>query len=131
MIDGIGQFENDAEHVPNDRAQPTVVYAGSLRTSTEWTAGRRRLGPNRPAGHALEVYGTGTGWLGREVAAEQTQIEGPRLLSRGGPAEGLPVGRSARPAATDEPGFVRYSFPSKIIEYLASGTPVLTTRWSV
>ena len=32
-----------------------------------------------------------------------------------------------QPRPTNQ-SFVRYSFPSKLIEYMASGTPVLTTR---
>jgi glycosyltransferase involved in cell wall biosynthesis len=129
VIDGIGQFDGDAEHVRNDRTQPTVVYAGSLRASY----GVDRLvdavsGLTDPPA-TLEVYGSGelAGWVS-EVAAEQTQIEGPRLLSR---EDLLRAYRSAdllvQPRPTNQ-SFVRYSFPSKMIEYMASGTPVLTTR---
>jgi glycosyltransferase involved in cell wall biosynthesis len=129
VIDGIGQFESNAEQVRIDRTQPTVVYAGSLRTSY----GVDRLvdavsGLTDPPA-TLEVFGNGelAGWVS-EVAAEQTQIKGPRLLSR---EDLLRAYRSAdllvQPRPTNQ-SFVRYSFPSKIIEYMASGTPVLTTR---
>ena len=129
VVDGIGQFDSDAEHVRKDRTQPTVVYAGSLRSSY----GVDRLVDavsgltNPPA--TLQVFGNGelADWVS-EVAAEQTQIEGPRLLSR---EDLLRAYRSAdllvQPRPTNQ-SFVRYSFPSKIIEYMASGTPVLTTR---
>jgi glycosyltransferase involved in cell wall biosynthesis len=129
VMDGIGRFESDAEHVRKDRSRPTVVYAGSLRTSY----GVARLvdavsGLTDPPA-TLEVYGNGelAGWVS-EVAAEQTQIKLPRLLSR---EDLLRAYRSAdllvQPRPTNQ-SFVRYSFPSKIIEYMASGTPVLTTR---
>jgi glycosyltransferase involved in cell wall biosynthesis len=129
VIDGIGRFEGDAEQVRRDRTRPTVVYAGSLRTGY----GVDRLvdavaGLTDPPA-TLEVYGNGelAGWVS-EVAAEQTQINGPRLLSR---EDLLTAYRSAdllvQPRPTNQ-SFVRYSFPSKMIEYLASGTPVLTTR---
>jgi glycosyltransferase involved in cell wall biosynthesis len=62
------------------------------------------------------------------MAAQRTEIVGPRLLSR---EQLLEAYRSAdllvQPRPPDQ-SFVRYSFPSKIIEYLASGVPVLTTR---
>jgi glycosyltransferase involved in cell wall biosynthesis len=129
VIDGIGRFDRADEHVRTARTQPTVVYAGSLRTSY----GVDRLvdavaGLTDPPA-TLQVYGNGelAGWIS-EVAAEQTRIEGPRLLSR---EDLLRAYRSAdllvQPRPTDQ-SFVRYSFPSKIIEYMASGTPVLTTR---
>jgi glycosyltransferase involved in cell wall biosynthesis len=129
VIDGIGQFESDVEHLRKDRTQPTVVYAGSLRTSY----GVDRLvdavsGLTDPPA-TLEVYGNGelAGWIS-EVAAQQSQVKGPRLLSR---EDLLRAYRSAdllvQPRPTNQ-SFVRYSFPSKMIEYMASGTPVLTTR---
>jgi glycosyltransferase involved in cell wall biosynthesis len=77
----------------------------------------------------LEVYGNGelAGRVG-ELAAKRAEVVGPRLLAR---EELLAAYRSAdllvQPRPTDQ-SFVRYSFPSKIIEYMASGTPVLTTR---
>jgi glycosyltransferase involved in cell wall biosynthesis len=129
VIDGIGRFESADRHVRMARTQPAVVYAGSLRTSY----GVDRLvdavsGLTDPPA-TLEVYGNGelAGWVS-EVAAEQTRIEGPRLLSRD---DLLRAYQSAdllvQPRPTNQ-SFVRYSFPSKIIEYMASGTPVLTTR---
>jgi glycosyltransferase involved in cell wall biosynthesis len=129
VIDGIARFESDADYVRKDRSRPTVVYAGSLRISY----GVDRLvdavsGLTDPPA-TLEVYGNGelADWVSK-VAAEQTQIKGPRLLSR---EELLRAYRSAdllvQPRPTNQ-SFVRYSFPSKIIEYMASGTPVLTTR---
>jgi glycosyltransferase involved in cell wall biosynthesis len=129
VIDGIGRFDGDAEDPRKDRNRHTVVYAGSLRTSY----GVERLVDavsgltNPPA--TLEVYGSGelAGWVS-EIAAEQIQISEPRLLSRD---ELLRAYRSADLLVQPRPvnqSFVRYSFPSKIIEYMASGTPVLTTR---
>ena len=129
VMDGIGRFDSEAEHLRPNRSRPTVVYAGSLRASY----GVDRLvdavaGLTDPP-VTLEVYGSGelAGWVS-DVAAERAQIEGPRLLSR----EDLQrTYRAAdllvQPRPTNQ-SFVRYSFPSKIIEYLASGTPVLTTR---
>jgi glycosyltransferase involved in cell wall biosynthesis len=129
VIDGIGRFDNEAEDRRKGRTGYTVVYAGSLRTSY----GVDRLvdavaGLTDPPA-TLEVYGSGelAGWVSK-VAAEQAQICGPRLLPR---EDLLRAYRSADLLVQPRPpnqSFVRYSFPSKIIEYMASGTPVLTTR---
>ena len=129
VIDGISQFSCEAEVPRKNRTRRTVIYAGSLRASY----GVDRLvhavsGLTEPPA-TLEVYGSGelADWV-RDVAAGQAQVNGPRLLSR----EDLTTAyRSAdllvQPRPTDQ-SFVQYSFPSKIIEYMASGTPVLTTR---
>ncbi|WP_433131786.1 glycosyltransferase [Micromonospora sp. CA-240977] len=77
----------------------------------------------------LCVYGRGelAGWL-RDQATVDRRIVPPELLPR---AELLP--RLARASVLVNPrpvdqDFVRWSFPSKIIEYLATGVPVVTTR---
>jgi glycosyltransferase involved in cell wall biosynthesis len=129
VIDGIGRFESVAEPVRKDRTQPTVVYAGSLRTGYGVDRLVDAVSDLTDPPATLEVYGNGelAGWVS-EVAAEQTQIKGPRLLPR---EDLLRAYQSAdllvQPRPTNQ-SFVRYSFPSKLIEYLASGTPVLTTR---
>ncbi|MFG1652315.1 glycosyltransferase [Micromonospora sp. NPDC049275] len=77
----------------------------------------------------LCLYGRGelAGWL-REQAAVDRRVVPPELLPR---AELLPrLGRAAvlvNPRPVDQ-DFVRWSFPSKIIEYLAAGVPVVSTR---
>ncbi|GAB3957823.1 glycosyltransferase [Micromonospora vulcania] len=79
----------------------------------------------------LCLYGRGelVEWL-REQAAVDRRILAPELLPR---AELLPrltrasVLVNPRPVGQD---FVRWSFPSKIIEYLATGVPVVSTRLS-
>ncbi|MFG2057316.1 glycosyltransferase [Micromonospora sp. NPDC048930] len=77
----------------------------------------------------LCLYGRGelTDWL-RAQAEADPRIRPPAVLDR---AE--LVGRLATAAVLVNPrpvdqGFVRYSFPSKLIEYLAAGVPVVTTR---
>ncbi|MEH0972535.1 glycosyltransferase family 4 protein [Micromonospora sp. CPCC 205546] len=117
-----------------DRATPApatreVVYAGGLS---------RAYGVDRlveafrglPAPDLrLRVYGRGEleQWL-REQAAVDPRIAPPELL----PRETL-LPRLARAAVLVNPrpvgqDFVRWSFPSKLIEYLSTGVPVVTTR---
>jgi glycosyltransferase involved in cell wall biosynthesis len=106
-----------------------VVFAGGLREEY----GVKRL---VEAFHTLtdpdlrlELYGQGAlgDWLAEQAAADD-RIQPPRLVS----PEELPeiYARAdilVQPRQSEQ-GFVPYSFPSKLIEYMASGTPVVSTR---
>ncbi len=77
----------------------------------------------------LCLYGRGelTDWL-RTQADEDPRIMPPTALDR---VELVARLASAAVLVNPRPidqGFVRYSFPSKLIEYLATGVPVVTTR---
>ena len=62
------------------------------------------------------------------IAAEDPRIEyGGMLLSSQVVEKEMEATLLVNPRPTDEE-YVRYSFPSKTMEYLASATPVLTTR---
>ncbi|MEU7585489.1 glycosyltransferase [Micromonospora sp. NPDC049230] len=106
-----------------------IVYAGGL--SRAYGVDRLVEAFRGLAGDDLRlcVYGRGelAGWL-RDQAAVDRRIVPPALLPR---AELLP--RLARATVLVNPrpvdqDFVRWSFPSKIIEYLAAGVPVVSTR---
>ncbi|MEU8087942.1 glycosyltransferase [Micromonospora sp. NPDC049101] len=106
-----------------------IVYAGGL--SRAYGVDRLVEAFRGLAGDDLRlcVYGRGelAGWL-RDQAAVDRRIVPPALLPR---SELLP--RLARAAVLVNPrpvdqDFVRWSFPSKIIEYLAAGVPVVSTR---
>jgi glycosyltransferase involved in cell wall biosynthesis len=77
----------------------------------------------------LRLFGRGEldGWL-RDQAAEDGRILPPRFIERDEldrELRGASVLINPRPVDRD---FVRYSFPSKMIEYLSAGVPVITTR---
>lgn len=105
-----------------------IVYAGGLHEAY----GVRRLVEavcSLPGNLELELYGRGPlePWL-LERARADPRIREPRLV----PPRDLP-GIYARASVLVQPrqvdqDFVRYSFPSKLIEYLASGRPVVSTR---
>ncbi|WP_122262745.1 glycosyltransferase family 4 protein [Ornithinimicrobium cerasi] len=112
-----------------DAKSRIVTYAGGL--SEEYGVGllvRAVVSSDDPL-LRLQLFGRGPleDWI-REVCATDQRVLPPRLLK---PHElGLMYATSTvlvqpRPV---EQGFVRYSFPSKLLEYMASGTPVLTTR---
>lgn len=121
----------DWRPVPVDQTDErvfTVAYAGALKE--EYGVGRlvdAVIGLSDE--FALDIYGTGPleAWVRRRAD------ECPRIRYHGGVAhQELPkllqradVLVNPRPADRD---FVKYSFPSKLIEYMGVGRPVLTTR---
>ncbi|MFF3866445.1 glycosyltransferase [Micromonospora sp. NPDC001898] len=106
-----------------------IVYAGGLSRAYGVDrlveAFRGLPGPDL----RLCVFGRGEleGWL-HEQAALDPRVVPPRLLDRGdlaGWLAGAAVLVNPRPV---DQHFVPYSFPSKLIEYLSAGVPVVTTR---
>lgn len=120
----------DAAPEPVARSpHPTVLYAGALRTEYGLETLVRGFQAWDAPDAELVVLGQG------EYAAELGEIAArdPRITYRGPVplAEVLEEERRAwllvNPRPPDE-AFTQYSFPSKNMEYLASGTAVLTTR---
>lgn len=105
----------------------TVVYAGGLHEAYG-VANLLEATRLSRGSWCLEVYGKGP--MEAEVRKAALTSERVRFggLLNGSAVDG--VLRSAsllvNPRDPDR-GFVRHSFPSKLLEYLASGTPVLTT----
>ncbi|WP_375429865.1 glycosyltransferase [uncultured Friedmanniella sp.] len=112
----------------SDEKAPLLVYAGGLS---------RSYGVDllvdavlaRADGTRLQLYGRGelSDWLD-EVARKEPRVLPVQFV----PREEVALGYAAadvlvqpRPVNQD---FVPYSFPSKLIEFLASGVPVLSTR---
>lgn len=127
-----GVLDVDAWAAHPGAAEPRgslITYAGGL--SEAYGVGllvRAVMGSKDPAWR-LQLLGRGPleGWI-REQSREDARILPSRLAT---PAE--LSGIYAQSAVLVQPrpveqGFVRYSFPSKLLEYLASGTPVVSTR---
>jgi glycosyltransferase involved in cell wall biosynthesis len=109
----------------------TLMYAGGL--TAEYGVERlvdavKGLGDRDLT---LRTVGKGplAGWID-EQADRDDRIRRPAYLTRDEVlAEYASATLLVQPRPVDQQ-FVRYSFPSKLLEYLASGTPVLTTRLS-
>lgn len=120
----------DDTHRPAVKAEhPTVLYAGALRREYGLAdlVGAFRGLPEPDA--RLVIYGGGDYASEIERAARADD----RIEYRGvvGNAEVVAAEEAAwllvNPRPADQE-FTRYSFPSKVMEYMVSGTPVLTTR---
>ena len=120
------------EKLPSmDKKQPvrTVFYAGGV--SRQYGLGDLTEGflrsdlPNT----RLEIYGPGDYVKELQSIAEQDPrvFYGGMLLNTEIVAKEQEATLLVNPRPTHEE-FVKYSFPSKTMEYMASGTPVLTTR---
>jgi glycosyltransferase involved in cell wall biosynthesis len=105
-----------------------VAYAGALKE----TYGIQRLVNavlTLPEDVSLDIYGTGSAKESIErTAASCSRIRYHGPLPHSDLMEALlRADLLVNPRPVDQ-GFVRYSFPSKLIEYMALGRPVLTTH---
>lgn len=128
-----GVVDSAMELADNSLADKTenfsVLYAGALRAEygvADLVQGFRAL--DAPTAE-LHVYGGGD----YAPAVARAAAEDPRIVFHGRADLALVVEAEMRawllcnPRPTSEE-FVKFSFPSKNMEYLASGTAVLTTR---
>jgi glycosyltransferase involved in cell wall biosynthesis len=131
VMEGIVGTEARATPARLPRSTFRAMYAGGLLNSY----GVRRLVeaiqalPNEEV--RLVTYGKGplNSWIDDQAGLD-TRIEKVKFAKREVVME---MYRTAdllvQPRPVDQ-DFVQYSFPSKLLEYMASGTPVLTTRLS-
>ncbi|WBB71731.1 glycosyltransferase [Micromonospora sp. WMMD1128] len=106
-----------------------IVYAGGLTRAYGVDRLVRAFQELPDPDLRLALFGRGE--LADELCAQATRdprVRPPQLIGRKELAS-----RLARAAVLVNPrpvaqGFVRYSFPSKLLEYLAAGVPVVTTR---
>ena len=128
---GVGAPHLQHETLASDDAvprQPIVVYAGGVNREY----GVLDLVEAAERSHrqwSLVVYGRGP-----DVAAVQAVAARSPKVHYGGMVDAMELKSvyaradllvNPRPPGED---FVKYSFPSKLLEYLATGTPVMTTR---
>jgi glycosyltransferase involved in cell wall biosynthesis len=131
VMEGLVDVENAPQggQMPQKSAHPTVLYAGALRKEYGLETLVRGFQAWDEPRAELVVYGQGA------YAAELAAIADAdhRITYRGTAplAHIIEAERRAwllvNPRQPDQE-FTKYSFPSKNMEYLASGTAVLTTR---
>jgi glycosyltransferase involved in cell wall biosynthesis len=116
-----------AVHAPTDQVK-SVMYSGAL---LEKFGIRTLIDAFRSLPGEYELWLFGTGDMASEAQAAAAADRRIRVFGAVPNAEVLSYQRRAtvlvdpRPASSE---FTRYSFPSKILEYMTSGRPVLTTR---
>jgi len=131
VMEGILTTEARPASTPLPRSTFLAMYAGGLLDS--YGVGRlvkaiQHL-PNDQVRFAAFGKGPLDSWID-DQANEDVRIEKVQLVKREVVMERYATADllvQPRPVNQD---FVRYSFPSKLLEYMASGTPVLTTRLS-
>lgn len=117
------------ENIPERKAKPRVcLYAGevSRQYGLKNLVDGFRMADLPDA--QLHIYGPGDYVEElKQIAAEDNRVVyGGMLMSSEVVEKELEATLLVNPRPTDEE-FVKYSFPSKTMEYMASGTPVLTT----
>lgn len=130
VLEGLAATTGSPAPLPTAVASgPTVVYAGGLLQ--EYGVGDlvRAFRALPDPTLRLQLYGRGAlePWLAEQSVADP-RIQPVRLVAPeelGGIYAHATVLVQPRPAEQD---FVPYSFPSKLIEYLASGTVTVSTR---
>jgi glycosyltransferase involved in cell wall biosynthesis len=108
-----------------------AMYAGGLLASYGVERLVRAFRSVAPETARLALFGKGElrAWID-EQAAIDPRIENVQFAPRRAILEKYAsADLLIQPRPTDQ-DFVRYSFPSKLLEYMASGTPVLSTRLS-
>ncbi len=130
VMEGIGESNSSvSRELDRDRSRFTVLYAGRLVSS----GGVERLisAVRRLEDADIEIVVLGRGplveWVNGQ-SREDGRISQVQFLSRELVLSMYAnVDLLVQPRPVDQ-DFVRYSFPSKLLEYMASGTPVLSTR---
>lgn len=129
VVEGVSDSSIKAGRVATKRQPRVVMYAGSLHEKYGLKLLVDSFLALNPMNTKLLIYGAGPyAKTLEEICSEHNNVEYRGLC----PTEQiLEAERSAtllvnpRPTAEE---FTKYSFPSKNMEYMASGTPLLTTR---
>lgn len=124
-----GMIEEDVfSDVPDARREKAVMYAGGLNVKYGIDKLVRAFQMADTKDYELWIFGSGD--YEQELKAIEARDKRIRFFGTVSHKQVLEYERKAallvNPRPSDEE-FTKYSFPSKIIEYMASGTPVLVT----
>lgn len=131
VVEG-GVAEKDIRPFPNIvKNRKVIVYSGAL---TEYSGILQLIEAMKYVDDpdvTLEIYGGG--YLKEEVVKRVEQSSNIRYMGRVSNSEMLKIQEQAwllvNPRLVDDP-ISKVTFPSKLFEYMLSGTPVLTTKFN-
>lgn len=131
VVEGIASLDAEAlvSGKPPTKQSPTVLYAGALRKEYGLEDLIRGFVSYDNPGAVLVIYGSGD--YADDIVKHAEHDKRIDYRGRAPLLEVLEEERSAWLLVNPRPTtheFTRYSFPSKNIEYLQSGTALLTTR---
>jgi len=131
VVEGIADTQNILNHNKNDleRTKKGIMYAGALYK--EFGIDILIRGFMRTNNDNIELWLFGAGDMEKEIA--QNILIDSRIKYYGMRPRGEVIKYEQRAILLVNPRpslspFTEYSFPSKTTEYMASGTPLLTTR---
>ena len=132
IVEGIGNIDlclNDYQPIFEDKAKKAIMYAGTLNEKF----GIRELVEafETIKDDSLELWLFGNGDMEKEIEKASQEDSRIRYFGRRAKKEILEYEKKATLLVNIRPTedeYTKYSFPSKTIEYMASGTPLLTTK---
>ncbi len=129
VLEGFGpQWPSSSDKTESTESVPMVLYAGGLSRAygIDLLMQAHELSKLR-----FKLVIAGAGELAEEIAAAASDKIDIEFLGLVPQSELVDVYREARVVVNPRPphqDFTKYSFPSKLLEYLASGATVVTTR---
>ena len=131
VVEGGAEIDESSDFVYNAPTRKNVVYAGALTHYSGILTLMEAMSYIEDTELVLEIYGDGV--LRDEIAEASKYRKNIKYYGRVGNKEILEIQKKAfllvNPRRTDDP-IANYTFPSKMFEYMISGTPVLSTKLS-
>lgn len=116
------------EHAQGRSGRPIIIYAGGL-TQEYGVLSLAHAVYDSTLDVSLEFYGAGDAAEALvELAKRDSRIVSPVLVQPEELAQRYQRATALVQPRQPEQDFVRYSFPSKLIEYMATGVPVISTK---
>lgn len=114
---------------PAKKEKKTIVYSGALSEYSGILRLIEAMSMVNDAEATLEIYGDG--YLTARIRSQAEQLPNVRYMGKVSNREMLEIQRKAFLLVNPRPigdTISKLTFPSKLFEYLLSGTPVLTTK---
>ncbi len=126
VMEGIAR-DTDGEETTGEKKH-TVLYAGGVKAEYGVVALAEAFAAADMPDWELEIYGSGPAV--EEITHIGEKCPGVKVMGRVPNSEVVAAQRRASVLVNPRKNqpFTRYSFPSKILEYMSSGTPVLACK---